>query len=32
MFVTRSWGLIATIQVVENIDFFKTLYKEVLED
>ena len=32
MFVTRSWGLIPTRQVVENIDVFKTLYKEVLED
>ena len=32
MFVTRSWGLIPTRQVLENIDFFKTLYKEVLED
>ena len=32
MFVTRSWGLIPTRQVAENIDFFKTLYKEVLED
>lgn len=31
-FVTRSWGLIPTRQVVKKVDISKTLYKEILKD